>query len=197
MKRILLVLFVLLLLLSFVSLFLSVRPGNLYNEEYAIYDSLGQTYRFSFFASFLQTSFTVRVQINDDGTADLFYRGDFITNRGLLRSGRARLNETETQEFFHLLNETDFWNLPTEVDRMGTDGHTVTFEGAEDGMYHIVNRWVPTSDDPVSRIKQFFFDLVEQRFPISHIVILFAMAFTVSIISTVGIIKLLRSIRTK
>jgi len=197
MKRILLVLFICLLLISFVTLFLPVRPGNLntYISEFAIYNSPGQVYRFSWWETF-GLSFTVRIQINDNGTADLFFRGEFLPHRGPLRSGRRRLNEIETLDFLHLLDETDFWSLPTEIDRIGVDGHRVIFEGIEDGTYHIVNRWVPTSDDPVSEIRQFFFDLAGQQFPVSRTLIRLTVAFAVSIVSMLGIVKLVGSRRS-
>jgi len=136
--------------------------------EEALHHLPGQVYRFSYFHAFWN-SFTVRIIINDDGTGDVFYKiGDRSAgpySSGLLRYERARLNEAETLEFLNLLNKTDFWSLSAEVERMGLDGWRVVIEGVKDGVYHIVDRWVPESNDPVSDIEQFFHDLVEQKFP--------------------------------
>jgi|GEM_PF-1055993 len=137
--------------------------------EAAIHDSAGQVYRFYNSHRRFSDKFVVRVEINDDGTANVYYRigdGESGPHRGgLLRSEQTQLNEAETQEFLDLLNEIDFWNLPAEIDSLGLGGNDVLFEGVKDGEYHIVYRWVPESFDPVFyKVEQFFRNLVSERF---------------------------------
>jgi hypothetical protein len=50
------------------------------------------------------------------------------------------------------------------IDYLGLDGHNVVVEGIKDGVYHIVNRWVPKKSDPVNSIEEYFFNLIKQKF---------------------------------
>ncbi len=47
---------------------------------------------------------------------------------------------------------------------MGLDGYTIVVEGVKEGKYHIVNRWVPTEDDPVYNLQEYFDALIERKF---------------------------------
>jgi hypothetical protein len=138
-------------------------------EEEALYASKDQAYRFSFFPAFYNR-IVVKVEIKNDGTADVYYKvSDGIATRGqgggISKAKKAELNKIETQEFFALLNKADYWNLPTEIEKLGLDGHQVVVEGIKDGVYHIANRWVPEAPDPVNSIEEYFFTLIKQKFP--------------------------------
>ena len=139
--------------------------------EEAIYNSSRQIYRFYNSNRRFLDMFMVRIEINYDGTANVYYKtgnGPSGPHSGgeLLRYENTILNKDETQEFLNLLSEIDFWNLPTEIERMGFGGNDVIFEGVKDGEHHIVYRWVPRDEDGdyVYRIENFFRALVEQRF---------------------------------
>jgi len=136
-------------------------------DEKAIYDSKGHIYRFTCFPSFGNQT-VVRIEINDDGTADVYYKVSKGYadggGGGISKSETTKLNEKETQEFLSLLNNADYWNLPKEIDRLGWDGHNVAFEGVKDGTYHIVDRWVPEEPDPVSDMEEYFRSLIKQKF---------------------------------
>ncbi|MCL1792204.1 MAG: hypothetical protein FWG40_12850 [Peptococcaceae bacterium] len=111
----------------------------------------------------------MRIEINAAGTASVIYKvSDGIASRqggGISRSERAELDKDETQEFLRLLNKARYWKLPREVRRIGLDGYDVVVEGVNDGVYHIVERWMPRKYDPVKRIEDYFFALIEQKFP--------------------------------
>ena len=136
--------------------------------EPALYDSIGQIYRFSYIPSFWNP-FVVRIEINDDGTADVCYKsGNGVAgphSGGILKSESAKLSREETKEFLDLLNDKDYWNMPKEVERLGCDGYDVVIEGVKNGVYHIVNRWCPMENDPAFYIEKYFENLVKEKFP--------------------------------
>lgn len=138
-------------------------------DEEAIYTSKGQIYRFSCFPSF-SDQVVVRIEINNYGTADLYYKvGDGIAasgyGGGISRSEKAELNQNETQEFLAILDNADYWSLPIEIESSGLDGHNIIVEGVKDGKYHIIDRWVPEETDPVVyRIEEYFSTLIKQKF---------------------------------
>jgi hypothetical protein len=137
-------------------------------DEEALYASIVQAYRFSYFPAFAD-QIVVRVEIKNDSTADVYYK---VSNGvaasggggGILKSEKAELDSKETQEFLTLLNNTKYWDLPTEIDVLGLDGHNVVVEGVKDGTYHIVNRWVPEKTDPVYIVEEYFFDLIKKKY---------------------------------
>ena len=137
--------------------------------EEAIYNSSRQVYRFYNQHRRFLDIFVVRIEINDDGTANVYYKaGDGPSGPhsggGLLRNKQATLNEGETQEFLALLDKVDFWNLPTSIDHIGFGGNDVLFEGIKDGEYHIVYRWVPRESDPFYNIEKYFRTLIKEQF---------------------------------
>lgn len=136
-------------------------------DEEAIYNSEKEIYRFSCFPAFWGAE-TVRIEIKDDGSADIYYKvGSGEVNEydgGLLTSEKAEMDINETNEFLDLIKGSGYWGLPKEIDRMGLDGYTIVVEGVKDGKYHIVNRWVPTEDDPVYDLQEYFDALIERKF---------------------------------
>ena len=45
------------------------------------------------------------------------------------------------------------------------DGYDIVIEGVKNGVYHIVNRWRPTENDPSFYIEKYFENLVKEKFP--------------------------------
>lgn len=65
---------------------------------------------------------------------------------GKLKFERQReLTPDEWSEFKRHLDDSCYWQLPTEDDNLGTDGAQWIFEGVKGGRYHIVDRWTPRS----------------------------------------------------
>ena len=137
-------------------------------DEEALYGSKGHIYRLSCYPAFDDTV-VVRVEIRDDGAADVYYKAsDGIASQGdgngVADSGESTLGKDETRDFLMLLDDVDYWNLPMEIDSLGLDGHEIVIEGVKDGEYHIVDRWTPEEDDPVHRLEEYFLNLVWERF---------------------------------
>ena len=139
------------------------------NED-AIYNATGQVYRFFNTHRRFPDLFTVRLEINDDGTATIYYKrgdGEVSPHRGgLLRYAQADLCKAQTQEFLNLLEEIDFWNLPAELgyEYVGFGGNDVFFEGIKYDKHHIVYRWVPDKEEPIGKLETFFRNLIKQKF---------------------------------
>jgi hypothetical protein len=120
--------------------------------EVALHDSDIQVYRLTQLGGRITT--VVRIEINADGTAEVFYK---IRGEDTLHTA---LSEGETQEFLAMVSDIDFWGLPTEIDRLGFGGFSIVFEGVNNGEYHIVDRWVPDNCDPVRHLADYILDLV-------------------------------------
>lgn len=54
-----------------------------------------------------------------------------------------RLSDVEATRLEHLLRALSFWTMPVTVERQGLDGTTWVLEGAQDGRYHVIDRWSP------------------------------------------------------
>ena len=130
--------------------------------ESTLYDSSKQVYRFTFIPSF-EKPFTVRAEIapgNKSGKLYFsmcdgpisYYRGD------LVKTEERELSQEEVESLLHILEKTDFWNIPTKDDRSGCDGSEWIFEGIKDGNYHMMYRWSP-DDGPALELGLFFIDL--------------------------------------
>ena len=66
--------------------------------------------------------------------------GELIVNH------TRKLSAAEWNQFARRLDDTCYWQLPTEDDELGgTDGAQWIFEGFTLGRYHIVDRWTPES----------------------------------------------------
>lgn len=65
------------------------------------------------------------------------------------RSQHSSVDKTRTvsseqvTEFVSLLNQIQFWQMPTESRQLGLDGADWIIEGVQDGKYHVVLRWCP------------------------------------------------------
>jgi len=142
-------------------------------DEEAIYDSKGHIYRYTHFEAEAK-QIVVRIEINDDGTADVYYKvskGYALGNGGgISKSETAKLSEKETQEFLSLLSKADYWELPKGIDLVLWGNYCVVVEGVKDGAYHIVGRWVWVPEevgpvpDSVSDLEEYFISLIEEKF---------------------------------
>ena len=75
----------------------------------------------------------------------------------LARDTVRSLSAAERDAFEHLLQESNFWHLPTVPPpngRMGLDGAQWVLEGIADGRYHVVDRWSPEQDGPDTKYRQ-------------------------------------------
>lgn len=73
-----------------------------------------------------------------------------MSGAGGYTPGKLIVNRTHTvtvcewKEFTRLLEQTCYWNLPTDSDdRGGKDGAQWILEGVKGGRYHVVDRWSP------------------------------------------------------
>lgn len=57
------------------------------------------------------------------------------------------LTDEEAKEFLLKAKDSNFWNAPEKVDRLGLDGAEWVFEGSQDGKYHMLVRWSPENND--------------------------------------------------
>jgi hypothetical protein len=65
----------------------------------------------------------------------------------LVHDKRKPLTETEWLGFLRLLNQTNYWQMPTEIHEGGNEGAEWILEGIRDGRYHIVERWSPRAGE--------------------------------------------------
>ena len=87
---------------------------------------------------------TVSLFIHRDGTGTVrlkTYKGvekedsQFIDSTGVSRD--------QVKRFLEAVRLANFWNVPTVLPSRGLDGADWVLEGAEDGQYHVVERWCP------------------------------------------------------
>lgn len=53
------------------------------------------------------------------------------------------LSPSEIKEFGRLLDQAEFWEMPSIGDSTGLDGTQAVLEGVRAGRYHVVDRWSP------------------------------------------------------
>jgi hypothetical protein len=53
------------------------------------------------------------------------------------------ISRRNMKKFLHQIEKAGFWELPTEDNHQGLDGETWNLEGAKNGKFHFVTRWVP------------------------------------------------------
>lgn len=61
----------------------------------------------------------------------------------ILKTYNHTLTGDEWRKFLSLLEQSDYWNLPSKEDNLGRDGAEWILEGVRDNRYHIVDRWSP------------------------------------------------------
>jgi hypothetical protein len=104
-----------------------------------------ESYRFLWLRSFHHP---VAVRIWNSG-GEQFITVKEMSGAGGYDPGKLILNQTrklaeaEWGEFTRLLEQTCYWELPTEGESLGADGARWILEGVKGGRYHIVDRWGP------------------------------------------------------
>ena len=125
----------------------SLQEPSLYalsNNAYA------HSYRFFWLRSF-DNPIALRLLPNNDGSAILNVKvtdGEGGYGPGQLTTNKT-LNITKVQvdEFLNLLDQANFWYLPTMEEKRGLDGATWVLEGIKAGKYQIVIKWSPQEGD--------------------------------------------------
>lgn len=110
-------------------------------------DQWAESYRFLWLPSFHPA---IAVRVWKCGSERLIAFKELSGRAGyepgkLKHSYSRRLTTGEWREFKRLLEDSCFWNLPTEEEILGDDGARWIFEGVKEGRYHIVDRWSPTN----------------------------------------------------
>jgi hypothetical protein len=104
-----------------------------------------ERYRFLWLRSFHHP---VVVRIWNSG-GEQFVNVKEMSGAGGYEPGKLIVNQTlkiakgEWDEFRRLLEQTCYWELPTEDERAGFDGAQWILEGVKGGRYHVVDRWTP------------------------------------------------------
>jgi hypothetical protein len=111
-------------------------------------DRAGRAYRLLYLPSF-DFPIAVRLEIARDGSGEVHVKrhlGFSAVRPGELVEYRRILIEPQSVDCF--LREVDigsFWLLPTEVEACGLDGSHWIIEASDQGRYHSVHRWSPSS----------------------------------------------------
>lgn len=110
-------------------------------------------YRFLLIPSFSPSS-VIRLVVNPDGTGTLAaklrtnIRGE---DENSPREHTLAVSAEQVNEFLNLLDEADFWSLPTAKSGYGLDGEEGLLEGQRNGKYHVVDRWSGSIEVTYSR----------------------------------------------
>ena len=74
----------------------------------------------------------------------------------LIKDDARKLNEQETKWFVDRMQESGFWDLPSNEKQADNeivlDGATWVVEGKKGGQYHVVERYAPKCNDKVRHI---------------------------------------------
>jgi hypothetical protein len=104
-----------------------------------------ETYRFLWLRSFHHPIF-VRIEREENKiklfTKELGGAGGYRPGK-VLRSNKINLEKEEFCRFLNLLEDANFWKMPTKHDVLGEDGAQWILEGVKKGRYHIMDRWSP------------------------------------------------------
>ncbi len=100
-------------------------------------------YRFLLIPSF-SPSLAIRLVVNPDGTGRLVakLRTNSRGTEAALAEETASVSSEQVGKFEDLLDESNFWFLPTKWDTVsGADGEEWILEAKKSGKYHVVDRW--------------------------------------------------------
>lgn len=110
-----------------------------------ITDPKAEAYRFLWLRSFHHPIY-VRVENTQKGiflsTKELGGAGGYEPGK-IIRGQDLQLNQGQWCEFVRLLENTKYWNMPTDEREMGNDGAEWILEGVKNARYHVVDRWSP------------------------------------------------------
>ena len=127
--------------------------GNLPSE------GVTQSYRLLWLRTF-HHPVAVRVDVLSDGTGRVRIKetsgqGGYAPGKLIKNDGR-KLTQQETQWFVDRMQESGFWDLPSNEKQAENeiilDGATWVVEGKKGGQYHFLERYAPTCSDKVRNI---------------------------------------------
>lgn len=108
-----------------------------------------EIYRFLWLRTFHHPIF-VRVERNQKEiklfTKELDGAGGYKPGK-LLKSNEIVLSQDDFCRFLNLLEEANYWQMPTENDALGFDGAQWILEAVKENRYHVVDRWTPNKSE--------------------------------------------------
>lgn len=78
-----------------------------------------------------------------DGSGHIDYRTLDVRRHRLSVDKSKSVNSKRVSDISSLLDQIQFWQLPTESSQLGLDGAYWVLEAVQDGKYHVVLRWCP------------------------------------------------------
>jgi hypothetical protein len=109
--------------------------------------STGLTYRFTWLRTYHHP---VVIRVVDSGTKGSLLAVE-LDGAGGYEPGKLKhrkelaLSDNQLLELKNLFTSTSFWTLPTPKENSGMDGSEWIIEVADNGRYHVVVRWTPTT----------------------------------------------------
>ena len=108
-----------------------------------------EVYRFLWLRTFHHPIF---VRVERDGknirlvSKELDGAGGYDSKK-IIKTINTTLDETQWCEFLSLLEKSQYWQMAVEQEESGVDGAQWIVEGAKNGRYHIVDRFMPKKDN--------------------------------------------------
>ena len=111
-----------------------------------------------------------RLELSDDGTGIL--KSTILDGSGGYEPGNIKHESTTTinaenvASYLEALDSINYWSMPTNDARIGTDGEQYILEAIKNGQYHIVDRWSPEDKDAFAEVCQQLIKLADIKTPI-------------------------------
>jgi ribosome biogenesis protein Nip4 len=104
-----------------------------------------KVFRFTWLRTFDELV-SIRLEIKPDGSGIIFAKniysvGSFVGR--INKNKKKKITKEKTDGFLKLIEEKNFWDLPSTDDSFGIDGAQWIIEGLYDEKYHLVDRWSP------------------------------------------------------
>lgn len=129
----------------------SVEQANAIAEYRIIYDY-----------SFLGIMY-YSLKVYDDWTGEfsfIVFNSEFFNLGTFLVNEQISLTEDETKDLIKILNDNEFWSIPTihPDERLGLDGYTIFIEGYSSEESHLITMWQPKEKYGIYKIAEVFRD---------------------------------------
>lgn len=119
-------------------------------------DPDSEVYRFLYLRS-SQHPIAIRIVIHSGGSGRIYSRmtaGKGSHDHGSIRRySSSGLRKSLTKEWLSAIDTAHFWDqpvtLPGAKDSIQVDGAQWIFEGVRAGKYHVIDRWSPSTTDPL------------------------------------------------
>jgi hypothetical protein len=91
----------------------------------------------------------IRLDVQPDGSGIATIKiwksvpGEYDSDKRLQADYTKPVSRRNVNKFLRQIEKARFWELPSEDDHRGLDGETWMLEGAKNGTFHFVTRWVP------------------------------------------------------